>query len=489
MKLKIFSLLILFGQINSQRWSNISTFGFINSIVRYQQNLYVGTEGGVIILDAISHRIIGTYVTDDRVILASPDPTTQDVYYISKGILFRWNPFLRTPQQLGYVGYPKSMAIDARYIYLDFPDGVRKYTKTGSLQGTVTPPKNLLWCGDKSVLKTDNPEVVYFSPYFKFTSRLGQVEYTVFYPDMDKLWVGTKGDGIYLYNKRFHRELDSIKVGVWDRDVRSLYFLNGTLWIGCARGITRVKGNIWESFSKTGTVGLQCDEIEDISGSDDILWFASSCGVLKYSRDRFTLYSIPASIGTYVTAVLADPPYLWVGTDQGIGSTLITGGPFEGMSGVVNAYINEIVKGRKRIYFLTEQGVFSFNREKRSWSRIMDPRAWLDGDVETGASYNDTIYFMALMGLVVLDEDKDKFFYLNTPFSPRNEPSLSMGVDEDRVYVGTVRGLYVLDKRGGTWMPFREGDGLVDDYVQDVLVVGDSVYIATKNGLSIFYWR
>lgn len=489
MRFRFILTLVLLNFLYSQKWRNISTFTFINSIVRYQNNLYVGTNGGVFIYDILNHRITVTHVTEEPVILAAPDPTTTDVYYISRGILFRWNPFIRTPAQLGYVGYPKSLSIDARYIYLDFPDGIKKYSKSGVPQGFSSSSQNLIWCGDRSLLKKDDPELLFFSPFFKYTSRLGRVEYTVFYPDMDKLWVGTYGEGIYLYKKRFYQEEDSIKVGLWDSDVRSLYYKDGVLWLGCSKGITKVERDVWESFSGNGTVGLLCDEIEDITGLDDILWFASSCGVLKYTRDRFTLYSIPASIGSYVTSVLADPPYLWIGTDQGIGSTLVSGGPFESMSGVVNAYVNEILRGKKRIYFLTEQGVFSFTRREREWSRIVDPRSWLDGDVEAGASFKDTFYFISLMGLVIMDETNDEFLYLNTPFSPRNEPSLSMSVDDRRIYIGTVRGLYILDKRGNTWMPLRKTDGLVNDYIQEVLTVGDSVYIATKNGLSILYWR
>jgi hypothetical protein len=53
------------------------------------------------------------------------------------------------------------------------------------------------------------------------------------------------------------------------------------------------------------------------------------------------------------------------------------------------------------------------------------------------------------------------------------------------IYAGTSGGLSISTDGGGTWQNFDSTDGLADDYVNDVFVEGGKIYVATDNGLSI----
>jgi len=69
----------------------------------------------------------------------------------------------------------------------------------------------------------------------------------------------------------------------------------------------------------------------------------------------------------------------------------------------------------------------------------------------------------------------------------RAKKVVSMAVDGDRVWVGSEKGLSVLDKKTEGWKVFYSvQDGLSGNFVNSILIQSDSVWIGTNGGISRF---
>jgi ligand-binding sensor domain-containing protein len=69
----------------------------------------------------------------------------------------------------------------------------------------------------------------------------------------------------------------------------------------------------------------------------------------------------------------------------------------------------------------------------------------------------------------------------------RAKKVVSMAVDGDRVWVGSEKGLSVLDKKAEGWKVFYSvQDGLSGNFVNSILIQSDSVWIGTNGGVSRF---
>lgn len=67
----------------------------------------------------------------------------------------------------------------------------------------------------------------------------------------------------------------------------------------------------------------------------------------------------------------------------------------------------------------------------------------------------------------------------------RAKKVVSMAVDGDRVWVGSEKGLSVLDKKTEGWRVFYSAqNGLSGNFVNSILIQSDSVWIATNGGIS-----
>ncbi len=69
----------------------------------------------------------------------------------------------------------------------------------------------------------------------------------------------------------------------------------------------------------------------------------------------------------------------------------------------------------------------------------------------------------------------------------RAKKVVSMAVDGDRVWVGSEKGLSVLDKKTEGWRVFYSAqDGLSGNFVNSILIQSDSVWVGTNGGVSRF---
>jgi len=57
------------------------------------------------------------------------------------------------------------------------------------------------------------------------------------------------------------------------------------------------------------------------------------------------------------------------------------------------------------------------------------------------------------------------------------------------VWVATKNGVLRLDKKFQTWTKYTTYDGLLDNFVQDLVLDGDYIWFGTPQGVTRFYWN
>ncbi len=187
------------------------------------------------------------------------------------------------------------------------------------------------------------------------------------------LWIGTYGDGAYVYNgSRFYR-ID-LNLELYKQTILDCYFdKRDNVWLatlnhGVAQYNTVSKTFAWITENEGLSNNHVRSIIQDKSGN---YWFGTSGGgVCNYFGKQFTVYDKSSGLGgNFIYSIFRDSKQrLWVGTsDKGVtlfdSSRFVNYNALNGFADVKIKTINEDNAGN--IYFGTDgQGVFVFNNEQ-----------------------------------------------------------------------------------------------------------------------------
>ncbi len=187
------------------------------------------------------------------------------------------------------------------------------------------------------------------------------------------LWIGTYGDGVYVYNgSRFYR-ID-LNLELYKQTILDCYFdKRDNVWLatlnhGVAQYNTGSKTFNWITENEGLSNNHVRSIIQDKSGN---YWFGTSGGgVCNYFGKQFTVYDKSSGLGgNFIYSIFRDSKQrLWVGTsDKGVtlfdSLRFINYNSLNGFADVKIKAINEDNAGN--IYFGTDgQGVFVFNNEQ-----------------------------------------------------------------------------------------------------------------------------
>jgi len=464
---------------------NVSQFTYVNGIFVDVDFALMATDGGVVLLDVFPRRVRGTLVTDHPVQVVYRDRLSRDIYFVSNGDLYRWDPFMSWATKQAYVGRVTSISSDRNFIYIERDGAVYKYSKFGNLLGEVTPPRNLRWAGERGEIKRSDPFLIYLAPYFVQKKNLGRVDFSVFVRDRDplRLWVGTRGAGVYIYNTQTWRVMDSVVLGILPREVYALYNSHDSLWIGGDHGLTLKVREGWISFSKEGVFDLSCDEIMDISGDQGILWALTDCGLLRYQLSSFYLNKV--SHITEILAIEANSPYLWVGGERGVGWMPLSGGEIDWLKNSSSLDVLDILSAPQEVYVLTTGGTLVYNKIERKWASLDDPREWGRSLAMKGFVKGDTVLISTERGILEFLEGKEGFDYINPPFSPSKVQVNAISLTREGLAVGTDSGLYLRSRKDMTWRRYGIHDGLAGERIYSITALSDTIYLGTDRGVTI----
>jgi ligand-binding sensor domain-containing protein len=379
----------------------------------------------------------------------------------------------------------RSLGTGTDYVYVDKSGVIHRYSKMGADLGQGGAPPNVIWSGTRGELDTDHIGVLFLAPFFKQTRNLGRVDYTVYYRDAWRLWVGTWGDGIMLYDANLELPRDSLRLGINPGEIKAVYLGEQEIWVGGPEGFSGLREGRWTEYSRDGDASIACPEIVDITGDSGQIWFATECGIMKYENDRFWSYRMPPGLSNWLTCCHMDDRVLWLGTDDGIAFMTQGTGEISPVAQTEGLYVNRITSSRDHVYFMTDRGVVHYDKREEEFGYVTDPRGWLNFNVETALVRGDSLFFSTPSGvLFVADSDTT---YINTPFNALGQPILALTLYKQTLFVGTPRGLYTYGLERGNWIQFTYSQGLLDDYIYVLGADTDSqkVYVGTRIGLSV----
>ncbi|HKD61775.1 MAG TPA: hypothetical protein VKB47_15030 [Terracidiphilus sp.] len=299
--------------------------------------------------------------------------------------------------------------------------------------------------------------------------------------DGDRIWAGTdKGLGLYENGKW---KTFTTKDGLAHRAVLSLALdkRTGDVWAGTMGGLSRISGGRIDTFNQLNS-GLSNDVVYGVSVEGEHVWVATAAGGCRLDL-RTGQWSLFNERNTPMNEI-------WV---YGVAAT-----------------------PTKVFYAVWGSGVLEYDQQKKLWDKYDDP----DGETEmvlfkdqgliheitTSVSYIDNILWVATyFGDSRYDGRYWHNFLTKDSGLPSNFTNVVKGVDANRAWFGTDRGLAYYD--GVNWavyrpslatgkpeMTVRDAKGRVSsvavgtapahNYVLGIDFQGSDIWVATARGLS-----
>ncbi len=449
----------------------------VNSVCRWGNRLYIAGEGGVgVVFMGYPPKLENAIATDKPATIAAPDPTNGDVYFIAGGWLWRWYP--GSPQAFMLTqASARSLGVGVKFIYMD--GGA--YSKGGSPATGDPATDGVVWAGERANARKGDSTTLFLTPYYLPTFEMGNVDMKVFYPDMRDLWVGTAGRGIYRYRAETWILQESLCVSPPLRRVYALAGDSSTVWAIGDSGASCFMNGFWLTYTQKGRL-FWCGTGMAVAANDTMAFLGMTCGLMRKKGTDFILTRTQRPVRSIAT----DGERLWVGTDGGLFSGTTATNELSEVGALSALRVNEILLGSWGTLALTDAGTYLVS-ESLTVSRLEDPRAFLSGEAYAGLVIKDTAFIVGNGGLAIWDGAN--WDYMNLPFSPISQRAHGAAGNGKYLALATENGAYFLDRKSGRWDRVTTFHGLPSDFCWDVLLLGDSAYIATERGLAKVYLK
>ncbi len=161
-----------------------------------------------------------------------------------------------------------------------------------------------------------------------------------------------------------------------------------------------------------------------------------------------------------------------------------------------SGYIKDIKVFGSKIYFATASGIAVLNTKSKKWSSINKDNSSLPDDYVAKIaidSNEQTIWFATAAGVARYKPSEKNIIRKWTIYNKENgladNDTTAIAIDEDFVWVGTrYWGVCRFNKKLNRWRKktYTPIDGLGANRINDLSVMGDSVWAATSDGLSLY---
>ena len=102
----------------------------------------------------------------------------------------------------------------------------------------------------------------------------------------------------------------------------------------------------------------------------------------------------------------------------------------------------------------------------------------IDGDRLWASTYRGLVEFN------LLTDEGQLYLSPHTPFKPRG-----LSFVGTRVWVGTDTGLFSFEPKTSSWRHYTQNDGLISNFVTDLVAKDDYIWIGTNLGLTRIKWQ
>lgn len=477
----LFSLQLFLNSVSASNppyrpgdWVSYTVLRYVSSIDKDLNYIYFGTTGGVSRYDFWANHFVQPLtesdgLLDNRVQKIAYDPQRNEIWFKTASGVCRYDP-----------------AFQEFYSGGQFPNNLVHRDSTGFVFPSFFMDFGYTFFPDGYISD------IYLNKY-TVTDRL--------FDQWGNLWIGTWGLGAGVASLQ-SLELKMLKAGLYSDDVKALVLDGDDIWFGgttlisTTTGITRYnrRDEEWNYFESTTLQDLSNKSITCLEKDSQYAWFGTNNGLLRYDKKKDSWRTYDSFKGLWdnqITSLKSDQGILWIGTRWGLNVYFTKRDSLARVKDdlIARSYVYSIERDSNFVWIATDRGAFQLNKRSGELIRFAIPEGNLNQWVKSVFKYQDELWFGTTESVVLVNlKTKDRKIYQ----SPVNYPGSEVNkivCDEKYVWVGTILGVWKLNKVKNTWKGYFKNDGILDNYIQDLLLDGDYIWFATQRGATRFYWN
>jgi ligand-binding sensor domain-containing protein len=327
--------------------------------------------------------------------------------------------------------------------------------------------------------------------------------------DNNEVWVTTWGLNAGMASLNELR-LKMFSYGLYDKDVKAVLIDGNDIWFGGtgflnpSSGITRYnrKTQSWKYYYTPNVSFLASNAVNALAADSQYVWLGTAKGLSRMKKKDSTWWTYTSFDGLpdeQITTLKSEGRYLWIGTPRGLAvfdvgyDTLVTiHDPL-----MTNLYIFSILTDSHYVWVGTDAGVYTLDKEKKTWYRFMTSDGLLSNQVRSIARWSgqnmssgkEEIWFGTDVGILGYSPVSDKSQVYDNRLNFPEVDVFKLVCDKTNLWAATKNGVWKLNQTTGIWIKYTTDDGLLDNDVQDMVLDGDYIWFGTPLGATRFYWN
>jgi len=237
------------------------------------------------------------------------------------------------------------------------------------------------------------------------------------------------------------------------------------------------------------------DNLNDIVSNDRYTFFATDFGLVRYDKDREQFRSYSPTLGfrsTEIYSLHAEDSLLFAGGDGTIDVLLIPRDSIWPLP-VPTTYldrVNYLDHIGDNFWVCTSSGVLRFDESTGEWSKFDTRDGNLGGSVwQIVREGNGDLWFAGIDGVVHLDSNLNEIETLLSRHDLGLRVPHRIALIGSNLWIGTDKGVARYNRETSIWTDFDVLDGLMDNYISDMVVDGDHIWFATPRGATRYFWN
>jgi hypothetical protein len=473
-------------------WLYFPQMSEIRSISTSPFDAYITVSNGIFVMDKYYGNLTRTITTSDGISVpiksSSYDPEIGILWILSEdgNQLTGFYPHTQMRFNVNLPFRANSIGIADQYLYFDVskPKTMRMDKRLLNFSQAESLPTTITWYGARS--NSQIRSYTFLTPYQYIDYEFNRYSITCFYKDFNRLWVGTNGYGILIYNLSSTRMLNHYRFGL-NKPSPFIFTTDEGLWF---ENIDYPR-----SFVRYNPI------------SDEWSYFNTKAGINPPYKSNFYSFKIFDLIRTEeITNLVQDSNTYWISTNQSLylynpksltlDQIFLPGG--HRLNNVRTLFLNgsELLIG-------TDNNLLAYDKRTKRFSQVNNPDGSFDFGVSDIVRGNDKLYF-ACFGRVISFPIGVQHDSLNqaswqrvtiiglSPDTRINALAYAPGI----LFVGYADGIIVYYEQSGKYEYLTTQNGLFDNYIYDMYINNDwqnqqsqFLWITTPNGLSRFLYQ
>lgn len=319
-----------------------------------------------------------------------------------------------------------------------------------------------------------------------------------------RLWIGTWGNFVWRSDPAGY-EVAPVRWGLYNEDVSAIYLDSVKMCFGSlnyfgsesAVSLLDRRTNEWRYYESRLIPGFGSAHVTRIVGEPNgrVLWLGTDQGVVRFDteKDEFRTYNEHHGLwDSDILSLSLDGDILWVGTEFGINGIYIPeDSVFDATTDLVyGTRVYDIAVTDDVVWIGTDLGLFRLNKPTPVWKRFSYADSPLEGRVRALGTDGQYLYVGSDRGIVMIDRLGIK------PIQTYESPSIipvrdiyDIAVTDTIVWAATGSGLLRFVPATHERRFFGRADGMLDDIVEDIVVDGDYLWLGTLHGANRFRWN